>query len=346
MSTFGIRRSLSTAAKTARALAWSVTHAPAPVSFEAVAGGGPPVPDRPLRVMTWNVQFGAGRSQRFFYDGGRDVHVEPAAIRPTLERIAEVIRAADVDVVLLQEVDRGSDRTGRMDQHQALLDRLDYPCHTSAWYYRNPYVPHPSWQHLGKMEVHLSVFSRFGIAAARRWRLAELREPWLHRQFNLRRCVLELDLPRARGGLLRVMNLHLSAFSKGDGTLPLQIGAVEERLRAAQRQGIPFVAAGDFNALPPGDVPARLGADAALYSDEGCPLSPLFDRWRSAVPAERHQDEPDAWRTWLPPGVDEADRAIDHLFVSPDLEVLDAAVLRAETTASDHLPLVAEIGQE
>lgn len=344
MSRFGIRRHARAARKTFSSLAWAATHPPPAVAFARIEGDAPPVPDRPLRVMTWNVQFAAGRSQHFFYDGGRDVHVDPAVQRPTLERVARTIAESDADLVLLQEVDRGSDRTQRLDQHQALLDRLGYPVSVSTWYYRNPYVPYPSWQHLGRMEMHLSVFSRFRVSAARRYRLADMAEPWVFRQFNLRRALLELDLPRDGGGVLRVMNLHLSAFSKGDGTLPRQIGAVAERLEQAARQGVPFVVGGDFNALPPGDAPDRLGADAALYSDEGWPLAPLFERWESAVPAERHRDEPEPWRTWLPHGLDAADRAIDHLFVSPQLEVLDAAVVRSQTEASDHLPLVAELG--
>jgi endonuclease/exonuclease/phosphatase family metal-dependent hydrolase len=343
MSRFGIRRGLRSSGKALRALAWAATHPPPAVESAPVEGSAPPLPDRPLRVLTWNVQFAAGRRQRFFYDGGRDVHVDPLAQRPTLEALARTIREADADLVLLQEVDRGSDRTQHLDQHRALLDRLGYPCSASTWYYRNPYVPYPAWQHLGRMEMHLSVFSRFGIAAARRWRLAEMNEAWVFRQFNLRRALLELDLPREGGGTLRVMNVHLSAFSKGDGTLPRQLRTVAERMEFAARHGVPFVVAGDFNALPPGDPPARLGADAALYSDGGWPIQELFERWESAVPAERHRDEPEPWRTWLPHGSDVADRAIDHLFVSDALEVTDARVVRAQTEASDHLPLVAEL---
>jgi len=52
-----------------------------------------------LRVLTYNIHHGAGT------DGVID-----------LERIAAVIRAADADLVALQEVDRGVERTGRVDQ--------------------------------------------------------------------------------------------------------------------------------------------------------------------------------------------------------------------------------------
>jgi endonuclease/exonuclease/phosphatase family metal-dependent hydrolase len=289
------------------------------------------------------VQFAAGREQVFFYDGGRAVRVPRASQLRALDRIGEVLRGADADVVLLQEVDRGSDRTDRVDQHAELLLRAPYPCHASTWYYRNPYVPHPTWEHLGRTEVHLSVFSRFQLRSGRRYRLAEMREPWLHRQFNLRRALLELDLPVEGGGFARITNTHLSAFSKGDGTLPEQLATLRARLEAADREGVPWLVGGDFNALPPGDDPSRLGPDAVLYSDQGCPLEPLFERWQSVVPAEAHRDEPDRWRTWLPPGQDAPDRAIDHLFASRAAEVWDAAVLSGVTDASDHLPLRVEL---
>jgi endonuclease/exonuclease/phosphatase family metal-dependent hydrolase len=181
------------------------------------------------------------------------------------------------------------------------------------------------------------------VSSARRYRLAEMREPWVRRQFNLRRAVLELELPQAEGRPVRLLNTHLSAFSMGDGSLPVQVGQVLDRLREAERAGLTAICGGDWNALPPGDDPHRLGADAALYSDDGWPLAPLFADWTSAVTLEQHRDEPERWRTWLPRDTDAPDRAIDHLFASRDLEVLDSTVLRGDPGASDHLPLLVEL---
>lgn len=297
-------------------------------------------PGRVITVLTWNIQFSAGRSQKFFYDGGDAVHVPSAEVWSTLDRIGQVLRDQSADIVLLQEVDRGSDRTGRVDQHAELLARVPYPCHTSTPYHRNRYVPFPPAQHLGRIDMHLSVFSRFRMTDAVRWRLPELMESWVRRQFNLRRALLELSVPLSDGRSLGLFDVHLSAFSRGDGTLPRQLETIAQRL---QTRGPPFLIAGDFNALPPGDDPSRLGADSALYADEGDPLGILFDAWQSAIPAEAHQDEPDRYRTWLPPGLDEADRAIDHVFVSPGVEVLDATVLTGISSVSDHLPMRLEI---
>lgn len=331
-------------ARTAGALAWSVLASPPPRAAVPVSGVAPPLPaDRPIRVLSWNVQFCAGRSRKFFYDGGDAVHVPDVDVIRTLDRIGAVLREVDADLVLLQEVDRGSDRTSRIDQHLGLLHRAPYPVHASTPYYRNPYVPYPPIRHLGRMDMHLSVLSRFGVAGAARWQLPMLHESWLRQQFNLRRAVLSVDVARPHGAPLRVMDVHLSAFSRGDGTLPRQVEAVEALLEATDALAMPWLLAGDFNALPPGDDPARLGPDAALYSDEGCPIATLFERTRSAVPAEAHQREPARWRTWLPHGERVADRAIDHLFVADAVRVEEVRVLAEVDDVSDHLPLLVSV---
>lgn len=337
------RRAAETTARTATALVDALWHTPRIADQPAIVGSAAaPVLEvgRPVSILCWNVQFGAGRSQKFFYDGGDAVHVPPSEVTATLDRIGRVLRDYAPDIVLLQEVDRGSDRTGRVDQHAELLARAPYPCHTSTPYHRNRYVPFPPSNHLGRIDMHLSVFSRFRMTDAIRWRLPELMESWVRRQFNLRRALLELTVPLSDGRTLGLFDVHLSAFSRGDGTLPRQLDTIVRRLGT---RGPPFVIGGDFNALPPGDDPTRLGTDAALYADEGDPIGVLYDTFPSAISAEAHRDTPERYRTWLPPGLDEADRAIDHLFVSPGVEVLDATVLTGITDASDHLPMWVEL---
>ena len=56
-----------------------------------------------LRVISWNIQYGAGIEQHFFYDGGRAVSTDPASVRQTTEEIGQVLRSLDADVILLQE---------------------------------------------------------------------------------------------------------------------------------------------------------------------------------------------------------------------------------------------------
>lgn len=306
----------------------------------------PAVPDdQPLKVMVWNIQYGASRQHHFFYDGGKAVRVPLEHVTTTLDQVAAVIAREDPDLVLLQEVDRGSDRTGRVDQHAELLARLasagsaPYPCHLSTPYHRAGWVPHPSYEHLGRVDMNLSVFSRYRIDHAVRHQLALLDEPWWRRAFNLKRALLEVHLPTAGGQTLVAFNTHLSAFSRGDGTLAKQMAQLDEHMRTAQDAGHRWLLAGDLNALPPGDDPSRLGQDAELYAEKRTPVQPLFDHHTSLIPAQSYLDEPERWRTYLPFGAPSPDRTLDYVFLGEGVRGEDPQVL-PETTISDHLPIV------
>lgn len=303
----------------------------------------PPAPaGATLKVLVWNVQFGASRKHRFFYDGGEAVFVPNDDVTLTLDRIDEVVRTYQPDLILWQELDRDSDRTGRVDQLTELLRRTPYPCYASTPYHRVGYVPHPSHQHLGKVDMHLAVFSRYALTGATRVQLPLLDEPWWRQLFNLRRALLDVRVALAGGGELTVFNTHLSAFSNGDGTLDKQFAVLDRYLGQAEASRSAWLLGGDLNTLAPGDDPARLGEEAIAYSDASNPVQRLYDRYRPAVPAEQHQADPQRWRTYLPFGATEPDRALDYVFVSRATGLGKVEVVPA-TEVSDHLPILFEL---
>ncbi len=296
-----------------------------------------------LRIMVWNVQYCASRRHHFFYDGGDAVHVPPEDVLSTVEAVADAIQAHDPDLVLLQEVDRDSARTGRVDQLGAILAGAPYGRWVAAPYHRVAYVPHPPGQHLGRVDMELATLSRFELSYAKRIQLPLLREPFYRRAFNLKRAVLEVTLPHD-GGSLTVLNTHLSAFSFGDGTLEAQVGRIQRRLDELDRLDFPWILAGDFNMLPPGDDPVRLGDEAEMYADADNPIERLFDAGYRAVPdPTEFEADPRRWYTYLPHGAEEADRTLDYVFVSEGIEVRSARVLSEYAEISDHLPLLVEV---
>lgn len=303
------------------------------------APGGVWPTDRPVRVVCWNVQYGAGREQLFFYDGGPGVSVSAEVVASTLRGIIDTIAALAPDVVMLQEVDRRSRRTADIDEIEVLRAGIGLPYATATNYHRSPYVPLPLHEPLGHVDTNLLVLSRFPLSTSIRWQLPLMAEGWLRRQFNLRRALHEVAVPRAGGGVVRLFHTHLSAFSGGDGTLARQLATIERHLTDARD---PWVLAGDFNALPPGDDPARLGKDASQY-EAVSPLSVFYERYQSAVTARQHADEPERWRTWLKHGEAAPERALDHLFVGGGARVSTARVLLDASALSDHLPLVVEV---
>lgn len=298
-----------------------------------------------VRALVWNVQFSAGRGHHFFYDGGDAVSVPETEVRQTLDAIAAVVARLDPDLILWQELDRGSRRTHGIDQHAALLEKVPYPCTATTPYHRSPYVPHPPQEHLGKVDMHLALWSKYRIDRATRVDLPRLDESWLRQQFNLKRALLIGELPLDDGGRFRAFDSHLSAFSKQDGTLPKQLATIARYLREADDEDVPWLLGADLNSLPPGDDPARLGADAALY-EVPSPLTEWFEEYKAAFPLEEHQQDPQPWRTYLPFGATSPDRAIDHIFHSDAVRVHLASVVSDVTEVSDHLPLIIDFELE
>ena len=88
-----------------------------------------------IKVLTWNMRFGVGRFSFFGDSCGEDVIADEQTINQTMEAIAETLTAIDPDIVLLQEVDLGSKRTGYWNQIQYLLDNtlLNYGVYASVW---------------------------------------------------------------------------------------------------------------------------------------------------------------------------------------------------------------------
>ena len=237
---------------------------------------------KPLKVCVWNVQYGAGIRQHYFYDGGDAVSAPRHEVEDGIKKIGDAIATIDPDIVLLQEVDRRSRRTHKIDELACLRERLDFPCAASAAYWRVPYVPHPSSEHVGRIGMHLCTLSKFQLGDAKRHQLPLLRESRVRQLFNLRRCVLET--PLVNGPTL--FNTHLSAFSYGDGTVERQVSRLRELVEGKDS----FLLAGDLNSLTPYENAASLAKDeAALYPESSTPAAPLYDDagivplWRDAA---------------------------------------------------------------
>ncbi len=297
---------------------------------------GPLRPGAPFTVLCWNLQFCAGRSVEFFYDGGPGVHVDPTEQARTLAAVADVLAQERPDIALLQELDRDSARTQRRDQLQPLLRAVDWACWATTPYHRARFVPVPPPRPLGRIDLHLAVLSRLPLRPGVRIDLPRLDEPRWRQALNLKRALLEMPVTLWGGGELRLGNTHFSAFSRGDGTLGRQVA----KAAAWMRRDPVFLLGGDLNLLPPGDAPARLSRDHQNYAERVNPLDRLTSEFQD-VSGSAVADP--SWRTYLPFGAEAPDRRLDYLFTGSRLEVLDACVLHRYADISDHLPLRATV---
>lgn len=189
-----------------------------------------------LNVMSYNIHVGVGMDKK-----------------QDLKRIAEVIRSQRVDIVGLQEVDRGVERTGRVDEIKELarLTGMDYAFAHNLDYQGGQYG--------------VAVLSRFPILAIDHRRYANRRE-------RERRGFIRVEVEVA-GRRLNFVNTHLD-YQWLEGRL-FETGQL---LKALEDVRGPLLVVGDFNEEPPGgayELMLKAGfADGWLRACSACAADP------------------------------------------------------------------------
>lgn len=302
-----------------------------------------------IKTLTYNVQYMAGKDYVFFYDlpndAGPDERPSSEDITATLSEVARIIIDEDPDFILLQEVDDGSKRTDNEDQLARLLALLpnDYKCHTSAFYWKAGFVPHP--RIMGVIGHKMSIISKYRIDEATRYQLPINAADPLTRQFSPKRAILEARLPVAGGMDFMLLATHMEVANRGPEVKQQEIAKLDKVLQAINQEGNPWLLGGDFNLLPPGGY-YLLWEGQHEYFREVSEIEPLFDSY-NVFPglAEVQSDQPENWFTMFinDPSVPELDRTVDYIFYSDGL-ILSHAIVRNEDTLaiSDHLPVIAE----
>jgi endonuclease/exonuclease/phosphatase family metal-dependent hydrolase len=306
--------------------------------------------NKPLSVLSYNVQFFAGKDYIFYFDVkdnlGPDLAPSPNAIQTSLEGIAQVIQEQQPDILLLQEVHDGAKATGYQDQLAQLISLLPqgtFPCHASAFYWQADFVPHPKI--MGSVGMKLSTLSRYKLNSAQRHQLALQPMDPISQAFYLKRAILETELATEEGQPWHILNTHFDAFAKGSDTMQRQVGYSQHLLKELDRDDKPWILAGDLNLLAPGQL-ANLADHQHYLYQEDTELKQLFDRWPSIPSLEQLTGEDKAnWYTHLAndPKVTQMDRSIDYIFHSKKLLSTHSSVLNQGKmlTLSDHMPVVA-----
>ena len=233
-------------AVTLAVLVYALTYHPRPLEPVAVLGSTQaPVlrAGQKLRILSWNVQYLAGKNQVFWYETAAgyqgQVAYRPSAedLARTLSEVARIITEEKPDIVLLQELDEGSKRTDYADQLGRLLERLppDYGQRVEAFYHRARYVPHPRIR--GAIGMKLAILSKYRIREARRYQLPLMPQNLLSRQFYFKRALLEARLPVEGGPDLVVVDTHFDAWTAGTDTSERQAQATAALLARLEQQG-------------------------------------------------------------------------------------------------------------
>src|SRR5918996_57399 len=244
---------------------------------------------RVLSMMTYNIH-----------------HAQGADDVLDLDRIAELIRSQEVDLLGLQEVDRHwSERSEFVDQATYLAEALDMHVVYGANLDQDPLTPGAPRRQYGT-----AILSRYPILSSEHTLLPKL---GTSEQRGLLEAVINV-----RGTRYRFYNTHLQHNSpnaeSGQAQRTMQVEAIVDEMR--EERG-PQALVGDLNAEP------------------GAPeLQPLYQRLVDAWPAGG-----------IGPGFTHSStaptRRIDYVLVTRDTRVEGAFV--PQTIGSDHLPVVTDV---
>ena len=303
-------------------------------------------PGQALKVMTWNVQYLAGKRYVFWNDLAAGTDEAPTAddMAFSLDEVARVIRDEQPDIVLLQELDDGAKASGYQNQLKLLQERVAdlYPCSAHAFDWKADFIPDP---HIfGSVGRQLATLSRYEIEHAERLQLPVSEVNLISRQFKPKNALLLTYLPLSDGGQMAVLNTHLDRATQPDETLQAQVSAVAKVLDKFESRGTPWLIGGDFNLLPLGQYQRLPSEQRTPYSSDSA-LHVLWDKY-PMIPTNNEASGIDRarWLTHYPndTNVSGPDRTVDFLFYSPRIKRVEARVRQDDTLRiSDHLPVIA-----
>ena len=237
-----------------------------------------------FRAVTYNIIAG---------DGGKG-----------LRGVADVLRATNADIIALQEVDKGTRRSGRVDQPRRLAKLL-------------------GMHHVFREHFKFKTGGYFGLALLSRHPIKQVRR---HSVADSSLAILEATVAFPAANVKTyVVHFHPYANPLGDeveATNRARRAELEKTRQLADKGSKPALVMGDFNTL--GAELSEEFVDACSRAGPTWPTSspkvPKAVRWIAGISGVR----------------------IDYIWASKDrLTVLDCYTV--DTDASDHRPVVADL---
>lgn len=301
-----------------------------------------------LLVINYNIKYGGARLIFFWECNGERYNMTTQEVTGHLDAIAEFISNVDPDILILQEVDRESQRSGYIDQTQYLLDRtpLNYAAYASQ--HHVDFLPTDG---MGKVDFGNAILSKWPISEATRISLPLVESyPAYYQYLYLKRHVLTAKIDLPWNDHFYAVDTHLEAFSEGNTKLD-QIAKFHQVLTDLTDQGMDWVAAGDLNSLPkgstqlkefPDDCPGLFDPDD--YSLEQDWLDVLFNDTTmiSAMSLEDYAADNSAWYSYTGNTEVGWNRTLDYMFTNTNWsnDGADNLVMQSvEQGGYDTLPL-------
>ena len=266
-----------------------------------------------LRVGCYNIAHGrGGRFGASEWQGGNR-----ADKLERLKHIAHLFKAAQLDIVVLNEVDFSSVWSGHVDQAKRIAQDAGYPYLVEQ---RNMDVALP----FASVRFGNAILSKYPISESRLIDFPSGYSRWLEYAVGGIKEGLVCTVQLPDGSRIRVVAVHLAPESEA-----IRVQSARIILKIQQASDIPLIALGDFNAAPTGSPEGYVNdsgentIDLLLASTQLTtqPLGIPIDPRDFTFPSEH------------------SNQAIDWIFISPPWQFVEKVVLSSDL--SDHRPVTA-----
>ncbi|RLD80828.1 MAG: endonuclease/exonuclease/phosphatase family protein [Bacteroidetes bacterium] len=289
-------------------------------------------------IVNWNIGYcGLDASMDFFYDGGTHVRPPEENVKKSLNAVIDYLKDQEnTDFFLLQEIDKKSKRSYRINQFDTLQNT--FPTYHSFFgkNYDVFFVPTPPTEPYGKVVSGLMTISKYAPSEVVRHQFPGNYD-FPTGLFMLDRCFLVSRIPVSNGKQLLMINTHNSAYDDGN----LRTGQMEylkKFLSDEYSKGNYIVIAGDWNQCPPGlktEIPGfKFDNKDYMPIDEN--FMPADWKWiyQNNIPTNRRVIAPYNKSTTLT-------TIIDAFLISPNVENISIENINLEFEHSDHNPVKA-----
>jgi len=289
-----------------------------------------------LKILIWNIGYaGLDASMDFFYDGGKQIRPGKQGVLDNMEGIIHTLSTyQESDLILLQEVDKKSKRSYKLDQYAAIQDHFADHHSFFAKNYDVAFVPIPLKEPMGKVESGLMTLSLTYPLQVERFSFPG-NYSWPVKLFMLDRCFLVNRYKMSNRKELVVVNTHNSAYD--DGSLRSgQMDYLRDFLLEEYEKGNYIVVGGDWNQTPHGlapELPDHLfDLENLTYIDKDYPAGEWIWAYDPKLPTNRRVKTPYDQASSLT-------TIIDFYLLSPNMQVLEVQTVDLDFAYSDHQPV-------
>lgn len=294
-----------------------------------------------ISILNWNIGYcGLGEEFDFFYDGGTKVFGSKEWADKNLNGINSILKEnQNVDFVLLQEVDRKSKRSYKVDQVNEIEKVLPNFNSTFAINYKVGFLPYPFNQPLGKILGGLATYSKYQPIENIRYQFPG-NYSWPKSNYFLQRCFLLQRFKAPNNKELIIINTHNSAYDSGGKLKKQQMAYMKDVLIEEYNKGNYVIVGGDWNQIPADFNNKTFQKTEAEYNEQIPVPADYLEGWQwvydPATPTNRKLDKVyDENKTFT--------TIIDFYLLSPNIKTQSIKTIDTNFAYSDHQPVLLNV---